>query len=194
MKFEFDSEIKQLEGKIKWSVFYFPYSAAEHFGTKGSIPVCIMVDGHSFDHTLLPSKIGHYLVYNEFIKRAVGKSIGDTVHVALEKDTKKREIVIPADIEKALKDSGVLERFQSQPDYFKRELINHIETAKKEETRVNRINAIIRHAKLGLSGFIGNALFDHFDVFYAVGCQVFLKGAVKQRFKRIHFTSRAHQR
>jgi len=144
MKFEFDSEIKQLEGKIKWSVFYFPYSATEHFGTKGNIPVCITVDGHEFDHMLLPSKNGHYLVYNEFIKRAVGKNIGDTVHVTLEKDTKKREIVIPADIEKALKDSGVSERFQSQPDYFTRELINHIETAKKEETRTNRINALVR--------------------------------------------------
>jgi len=114
MKFEFDSEIKQLEGKIKWSVFYFPHSAAELFGTKGNIPVCITVDGHSFDHTLLPSKNGHYLVYNEFIKRAVGKNIGDTVHVALERDMKKREIVIPDDIERALKESGVLERFLKQ--------------------------------------------------------------------------------
>ena len=37
MRFEFNSEIKQLEGKIKWSVFYFPYSAIEHFGSKGKI-------------------------------------------------------------------------------------------------------------------------------------------------------------
>ena len=73
MKFEFDSEIKRLEGKIKWCVFYFPYSAVEAFGMKGNIPVQITVDGHPFEHTLLPSRNGHYLVYNEFIKRAVGK-------------------------------------------------------------------------------------------------------------------------
>ena len=91
MKFEFDGEIKQLEGKIKWNVFYFPYSAAEHFGSKGNIPVRITVDGHEFDHTLLPSKNGHYLVYNEFIKRVVNKDLGDVVHVILEKDTKKRD-------------------------------------------------------------------------------------------------------
>jgi len=144
MKFEFDSEIKQLEGKIKWSVFYFPYSALEHFGSKGNIPVCITVDGYPFDHMLLPSKNGHYLVYNEFIKRAVGKNTGDSVHVTLERDTKKREIVIPADIEKALKDSGVLEQFQKQPDYYKREQLNHIEIAKKEETRANRISALVK--------------------------------------------------
>ncbi|MGF7142597.1 hypothetical protein HNQ56_001015 [Anaerotaenia torta] len=144
MRFEFESEIKQLEGKIKWSVFYFPYSALEHFGSKGNIPVCITVDGHSFDHMLLPSKNGHYLVYNEFIRQAVGKDLGDSVHITLEKDTKKREIVIPAYIETVLRDAGVLEVFQKQPDYLKREQINYIEIAKKEETRLNRINTLTK--------------------------------------------------
>ncbi len=144
MGFDFDCEIKQLEGKIKWSVFYFPYSALEHFGIKGNIPVCITVDGHAFDHTLLPSKNGHYLVYNEFIKKAVGKQLGDIVHVTLERDTKKREYVVPAHIEGILKDAGVLELFLKQPDYLKREQVNHIEIAKKEETKINRVNALIK--------------------------------------------------
>lgn len=144
MKFEFDSEIKRLEGKIKWCVFYFPYSTLEHFGVKGNIPVHITVDGHAFEHTLLPSRNGHYLVYNEFIKRAVGKELGDNVHVTLEQDTKKREYVVPAQYEKILKDAGVLESFQKQPDYIKREQINHIEVAKKPETKTNRINALLK--------------------------------------------------
>jgi len=144
MQFEFDSEIRQLEGKIKWSVFYFPYSVSEHFGSKGNIPVCITVDGHSFDHTLLPSKNGHYLVYNEFIKRAVGKNLGDSVHVTLEKDDKNREVVIPAHIENMMKEAGVLELFLKQADYSKREQINHIEISKKEETKLNRINKLIK--------------------------------------------------
>ena len=147
MLFEFSSEIKQLEGKIKWNVFYFPYSTLEHFGSKGNIPVCITVDGHSFDHMLLPSKNGHYLVYNEFIKRAVDKNLGDSVYVTLERDMKKREIVIPPDIESMLKDAGVLELFLKQPDYFKREQINHIEISKKDETRINRINTVIKRLR-----------------------------------------------
>lgn len=141
--FEFDSEIKQLEGKIKWSVIFFPYSAMEHFGTKGNIPVCITVDGYKFDHTLLPSKNGHYLVYNEFIKNAVGKQIGDTVHITLEKDTKERKYVVPPHIEKALQDNGVLEVYLKQPDYLKREQVNYIEIAKKEETKISRLIKLI---------------------------------------------------
>jgi Domain of unknown function (DUF1905). len=144
MKFEFDSEIMRLEGKIKWSVFYFPHSAEEHFGSKGNVPVCITVDGFEFDHTLLPSKNGHYLVYNEFIKRAVGKDYGDIVHVTLEKDTRKREYVTPDYLEKALNEAGVLETFLKQPDYLKREQTNHIEVAKKEETKTNRTEALIK--------------------------------------------------
>jgi len=144
MKFEFDSEIKRLEGKIQWSVFYFPHSVPEHFGSKGNIPVCITVDGHAFDHMLLPSKNGHYLVYNEFIRRAVGKDIGDSVHVTLEKDSKKREIIIPENIQQAMQDANVLEAFLKQPDYSKREQLNHIEIAKKEETKENRIQALLK--------------------------------------------------
>ena len=145
--FEFESEIKQLEGKIKWSVFYFPYSALEHFGSKGNVPVCVTVDGHKFDHMLLPSKNGHYLVYNEFIKRVVNKELGDIVHVTLEKDTKKREVIIPDHIEDTMKNAGILNLFLEQPDYIKREQINHIEIAKKEETKINRINALIKKFK-----------------------------------------------
>lgn len=144
MRFEFNSEIKQLEGKIKWSVFYFPYSAIEHFGSKGNIPVSITVDGHIFEHMLLPSKNGHYLVYNEFIKRAVGKKLGESVYVTLEKDNRKREFITPSYIEGYLKSAGVLDIFLERPDYEKREQVNQIELAKKEETKINRINTLIK--------------------------------------------------
>lgn len=144
MRFEFITEIKQLEGKIKWSVLYFPYCAQEHFGSKGNIPVCVTVDGHAFDHMLLPSQNGHYLVYNEFIKRAVGKCLGDSVLVTLEKDSKKREVEIPPEVAQRLQTTKVWEVFQKQADYIKREQINHILLAKKEETKHNRIEALLK--------------------------------------------------
>lgn len=143
MKYEFDAEIKRLEGKIQWSVFYFPESAEVCFGSKGNIPVKITVDGHPFDLTLLGSRNGHYLVYNEFIRRAVGKKIGDCVHVTLEKDEQPRIFKVPAYLETILKDGGVLEAFLKQPDYLKREQINKIELAKKEEIKSNRIQKLI---------------------------------------------------
>jgi hypothetical protein len=143
MKFEFDAEIKRLEGKIQWNVFYFPESAEECFGSKGNIPVKITVDGHPFDHMLLGSRNGHYLVYNEFIRRAVGKEMGDSVHVTLEKDNQLRVFAIPTYLETILQENGVLDVFLKQPDYLKREQVNKIELAKKEETKMNRIQKLI---------------------------------------------------
>ncbi|MNB86883.1 hypothetical protein D3C75_338420 [compost metagenome] len=147
MNFEFDSEIKMLEGKMKWKVIYFPYSVQECFSTSGKVPVHITVDGHKFEHTLLPSKNGHYLVYNEFIRREVRKEIGDQLHVILTKCEEKREVTVPDNISKVLEDHQALELFLGQPDYIKREQLNHIELAKKDETKNNRILALMKKLK-----------------------------------------------
>jgi hypothetical protein len=142
MVYEFDSEIRMLEGKMKWKVVYFPQPAVESFGTNGKVPIHITVDGHTFEHTLLPSKNGHYFVYNEMIRRAVGKELGDSVHVVLKENKEFRQVVLPAYIEEGLESRQVLEAFLKQPDYLKREQIQFIELAKKEETRHNRITAL----------------------------------------------------
>ncbi|WP_082451824.1 YdeI/OmpD-associated family protein [Paenibacillus ihuae] len=42
----------------------------------------------------------------------------------------------------------MLDTFLSQPDYIKREQINYIEIAKKEETKNNRIVALINKLKI----------------------------------------------
>lgn len=143
MVYEFDSEIKMLEGKMKWKVVYFPYSVSEIFNTNGRVSIQISVEGHEFDHTLLPSKNGHYFVYNEFIRRAVQKELGDRLHVVLKKCEENRKIVVPDYIIKILEEHHMLNTFLKQPDYIKREQINHIELAKKEETKNNRILALI---------------------------------------------------
>ncbi|WP_310828767.1 YdeI/OmpD-associated family protein [Paenibacillus pedocola] len=147
MVYEFDSEIKMLEGKMKWKVVYFPYSVKEIFNTNGRVTIQIIVDGHEFDHTLLPSKNGHYFVYNEFIRRAVHKELGDKVHVILKQSENNRNIVLPDYLTRNLEDHHILNTFLNQPDYLKREQINYIEIAKKEETKNNRIVALMNKLK-----------------------------------------------
>lgn len=147
MDYEFDSEIKVLEGKMKWRVVYFPYSAKEAFDTGGRVPVQITVDGHAFEHTLLPSRNGHYWVYNELIRRAVKKETGDSLHVVLRRCEEARTVIVPDYIARKLTEGGILDRFLNQPDYIKREQIQHIEVAKKEETRQNRLLALLDKLK-----------------------------------------------
>jgi hypothetical protein len=148
MTYDFDAEIKLLEGKMKWSVIHFPHPALEHFGTNGRVKVRVVVDGHEFESTLLPSRDGHYFVYNASIRKAVGKKLGDTVSVVLEKCEGKREIVVPDYIATALREDSVLDRLLAMLDYLKREEINKIESAQRDETRSKRLQALI--AKLAV--------------------------------------------
>lgn len=143
MKHDFKAEIKLLEGNMKWNVIYFPHPAREHFGTNGRVNVRAAVDGHEFAGVLLPSRNGHYLVYNAPMRKAVGKGLGDTVHVILERDDEKREVVAPDYISAALEQSSVLEKFQEMPDYIKRDEINRIESAVREETKAKRLQALV---------------------------------------------------
>jgi uncharacterized protein YdeI (YjbR/CyaY-like superfamily) len=83
------------------------------------------------------------MVYNEFIRRAVGKEMGDSLHVTLEKDDQPRVFTVPAELETILREAGVLEAFSKQPDYAKREQVNKILLAKKEETKTSRIQKLI---------------------------------------------------
>ncbi|WP_342479590.1 YdeI/OmpD-associated family protein [Paenibacillus sp. FSL F4-0097] len=147
MVYEFDSEIKLLEGKMKWKVVYFPYSVREIFNTNGKVPIQISVDGYEFDHTLLPSKNGHYFVYNEFIRRALHKELGDTLHIILKKCEENRKLIVPDYITTNLEEYHMLNTFLNQPDYIKREQINYIELAKKEDTKNRRILALIDKLK-----------------------------------------------
>lgn len=147
MVYEFDSEIKLLEGKMKWKVIYFPYSVSEIFNTNGKVPVQISVDGHEFEQTLLPSKNGHYFVYNEFIRRAVHKELGDKLHIILTKCELDRKVVVPEYLTQNLEEHNMLNTFLEQPDYIKREQLNYIELAKKDETKINRIGTLISKLK-----------------------------------------------
>jgi uncharacterized protein YdeI (YjbR/CyaY-like superfamily) len=75
------------------------------------------------------------------------KKLGDSVHIILKKYEGKREIVIPDYILQELNERGILNEFLNQPDYIKREQINFIELAKKEETKNSRLSALVDKIK-----------------------------------------------
>lgn len=141
---EFDGELQLLEGKIKWTVVYVPFSVPDRYGTRGRLPVQVRIDGHPFAGTLLPSRKGHYLVFNKQMQEACRKGLGDSVHVVLRLDTQERTVRVPAYLSAQLQDRpDLLEHFESQPDYIKREQLQSIETAKREETKKRRIAKLV---------------------------------------------------
>ena len=54
---------------------------------------------------------------------------------------------MPDYIHQVLNESGILNEFLNQPNYIKREQINFIELAKKEETKNSRVSALVDKIK-----------------------------------------------
>lgn len=141
---EFDATLKKLEGKMQWTVFYVPFSVKDLYNTDGRINVKGKIDGHVYKGTLLPSRNGHYMVYNKDLRKVINKELNDSIHIIMEQDLEPRTIEIPQIIMEKLKENEeVFEKFQNLPKYIKREQIKKIMDAKKIETKYRRIDKLI---------------------------------------------------
>lgn len=141
---EFEATLVKLPGKMGWPVFFIPASFTDPIGIKGRINVRLVIDGAQFHTTLLPSRNGHYQVYNREIRDHCGKRIGETVHALIEADDQPRELEVPQDIVTALAACETVKvRFDALPYYMRREEINKIISAKTQPTREKRIKALL---------------------------------------------------
>ena len=80
----------------------------------------------------------YLLVINRKVREAAGVAAGDTVELELELDTKPRTVTVPKDLAAAL-DEKTRAAFNSMSYTHRREYVEWIAEAKREETRRSRI-------------------------------------------------------
>ncbi|MGA3048800.1 MAG: YdeI/OmpD-associated family protein [Terracidiphilus sp.] len=123
-----------------WTYLQVPFSVPEVFGRKGQVPVRATINGFTFRNSLMPRAGVHILGIGKDILAGAGASTGDTVHVELAFDDAPRTVTLPADLESALAKSPATSQSFSALSYsHKKEYVDWIESAKKPETRQNRI-------------------------------------------------------
>ena len=95
----------------------------------------------------------HILLVRKDIRAQIGKQPGDRVEVTLEEDTTPRIVVVPEDLKAAMGDSPELVTFFEQLSYtHQKEYVQWIEGAKKQETRLRRIQKAIEMMQAGKKG------------------------------------------
>ncbi len=118
---------------------YFVIDAKTLFGTKARVPIKLYVDGLVFRTSLAPMSGTHMAVFNRQMRESTGFKAGDVIHVLIELDKEERKVEVPADVETALREHGLLESFGKFSYSHQKEVMDWINDAKKPETRARRI-------------------------------------------------------
>ena len=123
-----------------WVYLRFPFAALEVFGRKGQVPVRGTINGFAFRNSLMPRDGIHILGVDKNLQQGAAANVGDTVKVELHLDDATRTVTTPPDLEAALADHPEqANRFAALSYSHKKEYVDWIESAKKPETRANRI-------------------------------------------------------
>ena len=121
-----------------------PFDPKAVFG-RVRAPVKVTLNGYTYRSTIAAMGGTTCIPLRKSNREAAGLKGGETLTVKIELDTEVREVRVPADLELALQASkAARERWQTLSYSHKREHVEAIEGAKKEETRARRLANTIR--------------------------------------------------
>jgi bifunctional DNA-binding transcriptional regulator/antitoxin component of YhaV-PrlF toxin-antitoxin module len=148
-KYKFNAKIHA--GDRGGAYVLFPYDVEEEFGTKGRVPVTATINGESYTGSLMKYGLPqHFLGVEKAIREKIGKQPGDVVEVVLWKDEEERTIEVPPDLQRMMKKEGLLSFFEKLSYTHRKEYCRWISEAKKEETRLRRIEKAAEMLKNGI--------------------------------------------
>jgi hypothetical protein len=142
--YEFDAVI-QPHPSMDAAFVEFPFNVETEFGVKGQVKVVALFDGIEYRGSL--ARMGHHcqlIGLNKAVRKAIGKAPGDTVRVVIRKDAAPRTVEIPDDLQKLFgRNKKAKEIFEALSYSHKKEHVDWLTSAKKQETRLRRLEKLM---------------------------------------------------
>lgn len=130
--------------RVSWTFLTLPKGASAKLPSRGQCSVEGTINGVRFQATLDPDgQGGHWLKVEGKLREAAGAETGDVVALEIAPVNEEPEPNVPADLKKALAAAPAKTRdvWSDITPVARRDWIQWIESAKKEETRVKRIES-----------------------------------------------------
>lgn len=122
----------------------FPYDLKKTYGKGNLVPVVATFDGIEYRGSIAKMGSEPLLLVRKGIREKIGKGAGDEVRVTVTLDAGRREAKVPADLETALAARPASrEQFEKLSYSHKREYVEWIEGAKRDETREARVGKAV---------------------------------------------------
>jgi hypothetical protein len=141
-RIEFDAVVEA--GRGGGALVVMPAKSADVFGTGARFPVKATFNGRAYRGSTMPIGDGTFCVgITKALRAAAGVEIGDTVHVVVERDDDPRTVEVPPELAGALRRAGLEERFGAMAYTHRKEYVEWISDAKREQTRAARIEKAV---------------------------------------------------
>jgi hypothetical protein len=123
--------------------FEVPFDPKPVFG-KTRAPVKVTINGYTYRSTIASYGGRWLLPLRRSNREAAGLTEAKTLKVTLTLDEEPRTVTPPQDLVKALRAAKLLPVFQKMSYTHQREHVEAVQSAKKPETRVRRIEACVK--------------------------------------------------
>lgn len=126
---------------VAWTFVILPRHASARLPSRGMVAVEGALNGVAFRATLEPDgQGGHWLRVDRKLRETAGAEVGDVVRLEIAPTAEQSEPRVPADLRKALAaDPKARAVWSYITPASRRDWIQWIESAKREETRLKRI-------------------------------------------------------
>ncbi|GAA0863180.1 YdeI/OmpD-associated family protein [Paraclostridium tenue] len=144
---KFNAQIKKLNDK-NGAYIEIPFDVEKTYNRK-RVKVKATFDGYEYRGSIVRMGGSCYIIgITKEIRKAIGKEPGDTIDVTIEKDEEERIVNPPKELlDKFNNDKDICDFWNSLSFSMKKKYVNWIESAKKENTRLNRINITLEKLK-----------------------------------------------
>lgn len=119
-----------------------PFDVEKVFGAK-RVPVKVLVNGVEHRSTIFRMGGKYMMAVPKRFRDAAGIKGGEMITIEMERDTEKRAVEIPKDLADELEKANLQDAFSKLSYTHQKEHVNSINEAKREETRVRRIERAI---------------------------------------------------
>jgi len=142
-EYTFNATIKK--GSMGGCYVDFPYSVQDEFGVKGRVKIKCSFDGIPYRGSMVKMKtVNHIILILKSIREELGKGEGDSVEIRLTQDLEERTVKLHPLLSEAFAGNPKVQAtYEALSFTNKREIFKALSEAKKEETRLRRLDKIL---------------------------------------------------
>jgi uncharacterized protein YdeI (YjbR/CyaY-like superfamily) len=140
----FTATLERMHSRFNLVFIRIPFDVSKVWGTGNKVRVKGEINGFAFRSVLFPSSEGyHCLLVTKRMRTGGNTALGETAQFRLEPDTAKRVAIVPAELQRVLKEDRSFRRWFDQLSLSMRKWIcDWIVSVKSPEARIRRAERV----------------------------------------------------